>query len=34
MGGFTTNTDKDTRALHQTLKVVNLEQKKRGHRLS
>lgn len=34
MGGFTTNTDKDTGALHKTLKVVNLEQKHRGHRLS
>lgn len=33
MGGFTTNTDKDTGALHKTLKVVNLEQKHRGHRL-
>lgn len=34
MGGFATNTDKNTGALHETLKVVNLEQKHRGHKLS
>lgn len=34
MGGLTTNTDKDTGALHKTLKVVDLEQKHRGHKLN
>lgn len=34
MGGFATNTDKDTGALHKTLKIVNLEHKQRGHKQS
>lgn len=34
MEGFTSHADKDTGALHKTLKIVNLKQKHRRYKLS
>lgn len=34
MGGFTSHTDENTGALHETLKIVNLKQKHRRNKVS